>query len=283
MLASLCPNRPRLNGAAFLPQVFAPLVDAAEHGTKLEAAVASLVKILGFDSFMYGTSLCARPDSEHKSYVFTTQSPDWVMRYDQRAYIEIDPRVIHTFDSAMPLVWDQVSERGKSRELDAFLDDAAAHGIASGVSLSIFSAREGHVVVAYNSSVPVINEVRRFDISRCLGDLVLLGVYFHEVFMKTVVDRGLSSSLQGAPLSPQERRCLTLAAHGLTSRQIGAELNISERMVELHVSHIRTKLGVANRQEAIAKAVAEGLIHRGEPVLRAVNMRNTSAPTGFRR
>jgi LuxR family transcriptional activator of bioluminescence operon len=259
-----------LEGACFLPPVLTPLVEAAERGSALGPAVESLVHILGFDSFMYGTSLCARPDSEQKSYVFTTLSPDWVMRYDQRAYIELDPRILHTFGSAMPLVWDQRSERGQSRSIDAFLDDAAEHGIASGVSLAIFSSREGHVVVAYNSHIPVIDELRRFEIARSLGDLVLLGIYFHEVFMKTVIDRGLSSSLHGSPLSPQERRCLTYAAHGLTSRQIAAQLHISERMVELHFSHIRSKLGVANRQEAIAKAVSEGLVYRGEPILRII-------------
>jgi hypothetical protein len=35
-------------------------------------------------------------------------------------------------------------------------------------------------------------------------------------------------------------------------------------MVELHFSHLRSKLSAANRQEAIAKAVAEGTIRRGE-------------------
>ena len=102
------------------------------------------------------------------------------------------------------------------------------------------------------------------EIARNLGDMYLLGIYFHEVFMKTVIARGLPPRFQGAPLSPQEKRCLLYSAHGYTSRYIASALGISERTVELHFSHLRSKLDVANRQEAVAKAIAEGIIRREE-------------------
>lgn len=264
MLEAREPGRPGRESSRFLPQVLSPLVSAAERGEPLASAVGAVVRILGFDSFMYGTSLCTRPGSEQKSYVFTTLPGEWVVRYDQRAYIEVDPRILHTFDSAMPLIWDQRSERGKDAVTDLFLDDAAAHGVASGITMAIYSACEGHVAVAFNSAKPEIDELRRFEIARNIGDLFLLGIYFHEMFMKTVIERGLPPASQGVPLSPQEKRCLMYSAHGFTSRHIAAELHISERMVELHFSHARSKLGVANRQEAIAKAVTEGIIRRGE-------------------
>ena len=203
MLETTGPGRLRLESTHFLPQVLSPLVGAANRGEPLVPVVSAIVRILGFDSFVYGTSLCTRPDSEQKTYVFTTLPPDWVMRYDQRAYVEVDPRVLHIFDSAMPMVWDQRSERGKDAATDAFLDDAAAHGVASGVALAIYSA-DAHVMVAFNSAKPEIDELRRFEIARNVGDLFLLGVYFHEMFMKTVISQGLPPSSQGAPLSPRE-------------------------------------------------------------------------------
>ena len=264
MLEALGIGRVQRAGAHFLPQVLLPLVSVAERGEPLEAAVEAVVKILGFDSFMYGTSLCTRPSSEQKSYVFTTLPAQWVAHYDQSSYIEVDPRVLHTFDSAMPLVWDQRSERGRDRATDAFLDDAAEHGVASGVTIAVYSAHNGHVVVAFNSALPVIDEFRRFEIARSLGDLFLMAVYFHELFMRLVVDKGIPPQSLGTPLSPQEKRCLMFAAHGFTSRHIASELHISERTVELHFSHLRSKLGVANRQEAIAKAIAASIIRRGE-------------------
>src|ERR1700676_690324 len=124
MLQSLAPGGVTLEGARFLPQVVSPLIAAAERGESLEPVVSAIVSMFGFDSFLYGGSLSVRPGQEAISYVFTTAAREWVARYDQRAYIEVDPRVLYSFESAMPFVWDQRSERGKSSATDAFLEDA---------------------------------------------------------------------------------------------------------------------------------------------------------------
>ena len=71
-----------------------------------------LVRGFGFDSFMYATAnYHLRPDNDERMYVFTTLPRDWVIRYDQCAYVECDPRVVASFDNALPLLWDQASER----------------------------------------------------------------------------------------------------------------------------------------------------------------------------
>ena len=263
MLQSLRPAKVSLQGARFLPQVLSTLIGAVERGDPLEPVVSAIVRMFGFDTFLYGASLSFRPGQEAVNYVFTTAPQEWVLRYNQQAYIEVDPRVLYSFDSAMPFVWDQQSERGKSPATDAFLKDAANHGVASGVAFAIHAAALGHVLVAFNSRHAEIDELRRIEITRNLGDIYLLGVYFHEVFMKMVVERGIAPRSRGIPLSPQEKRCLTFCAHGYTNRQIATALGISERTVELHFSHIRSKLDVANRQEAVAKAFGEGIIRRG--------------------
>jgi len=244
--------------------VLSPLIAAAERGEPLEPVVSAIVRMFGFDTFLYGASLSVRPGQEATSYVFTTAPREWVVRYDQRAYIEVDPRVLYSFESAMPYIWDQGSERGKSGAIDAFLTDAAAHGVASGVAFSIHATPQGQVLFTFNSSQSENSDLRRVEIARNLGEMYLFSIYFHEVFMRTVIARGLPPQFQGAPLSPQEKRCLLFSAHGYTSRYIAAALGISERTVELHFSHVRSKLDVANRQEAVAKAIAEGIIRRGQ-------------------
>lgn len=264
MLQPLGPGPSNTERERYVPGVVAPLLAAADADTPLEPVVAALVRSLGFDSFMYGTSLTPRPGQEAICYVFTTLPREWVARYDQRAYIEVDPRVRYPLDNAIPMIWDQTSERGRSAATDAFLDDAMAHGIASGVVFAIHSAARGYVLVFFNSKSPHIDDVRRFEIMRNMGDLLLLGIYFHELFMKTVVERGLPPRIAGAPLSSREKQCLTLSAEGETSRQIATMLGISERTVELHFANARTKLGVANRQAAIAAAMDQGIIWRGE-------------------
>ena len=51
-------------------------------------------------------------------------------------------------------------------------------------------------------------------------------------------------------LSPREAQVLALVAHGKTNKEIGAVLGISDRTVQIHISHIYHKLGVYNRAGA---------------------------------
>lgn len=67
---------------------------------------------------------------------------------------------------------------------------------------------------------------------------------------------------RGAPaaLSPRERAVLRLVAAGLSNRQIGGTLSISERTVKFHVTAILNKLGADNRAQAVALAAERGLL-----------------------
>jgi DNA-binding CsgD family transcriptional regulator len=59
-------------------------------------------------------------------------------------------------------------------------------------------------------------------------------------------------------LTPREREVLSLLSQGLTNRQIGARLVISEHTVHRHVSSILRKLDVPSRAAAAAVAVRAG-------------------------
>lgn len=58
-------------------------------------------------------------------------------------------------------------------------------------------------------------------------------------------------------LSGRELDVLRLAAQGLGNKQIGVELNISDRTVQGHLANIYAKLHVATRTEAVLFAVRE--------------------------
>lgn len=50
-------------------------------------------------------------------------------------------------------------------------------------------------------------------------------------------------------LTPQERRVVALVTEGLTNRQIGEHLGLSEKTVKNYVSNVLAKLGMAHRSE----------------------------------
>ena len=246
--------------AGFLPPVLAPLLAAAEIGADLTPVMQGIARDLGFDSVMHGISLSVRPNSDTSSFVFTTLPVEWVSMYDQRAYIEVDPRVQVGIESTLPLVWDQAGLRGQNPRLDEFLDAASSFGVASGVSIPIRDSRARGAIFALNSAVTRNDEARTALISRNLGDIMLVGHYFHELILSAILEQQIPPMAAGQPLSPRERQCLEMAARGLTSGDIGIKLGFTERTAYFHFSNIIAKLGVLNRQEAIAKAITQGII-----------------------
>ena len=63
-----------------------------------------------------------------------------------------------------------------------------------------------------------------------------------------------------AGLTAREREVAALVARGLTNRQIGAALFITEGTAGLHVKHLLSKLGVRSRGQIATWAVQQGLL-----------------------
>ena len=69
---------------------------------------------------------------------------------------------------------------------------------------------------------------------------------------------------QGArehPFSPREHQVLSLAADGLTNKEIAYRLGISDRTVQFHINSIFNKTTTSSRTEAVALALRNGWIH----------------------
>ena len=259
MFALVEPGRPASVVASRLDVPIRPLLAAASAGIPLEPAMRSVVHGFGFDSFMYGRLTEPRPQRDSRSLLWTTNPREWLAQYDRNAYIEVDPRVTHTSERVTPFVWDSATMRRDGR-LRRFLTDAAHYGIRSGVSVSFHAADHARIVVALNSEVSPVDAQRHAWIARRLGDIMLLATRFHDVFMAPFVQRPLAMGPRGVPLSARERQCLRMAAHGLTSAEIGVKLGVAPRTVDFHFHNIVAKLGVLNRHGAIARGIAVGLI-----------------------
>ncbi len=65
-------------------------------------------------------------------------------------------------------------------------------------------------------------------------------------------------SAGGGALSAREIEVLRLAAKGMTNAAIAQELALSTRTVQVHLTHIFAKLGVASRTEAVIVALRRG-------------------------
>jgi len=70
----------------------------------------------------------------------------------------------------------------------------------------------------------------------------------------------LAASTKNLTLTAREAEVLRLLTDGLTNRQIGRALFISEKTASVHVSNILGKLGATTRTEAVALARRQGLL-----------------------
>jgi DNA-binding NarL/FixJ family response regulator len=124
-------------------------------------------------------------------------------------------------------------------------DDAALFGaIAAGAAGYLLKHVRGNDIVA---------AVRRVANGESLLDPRLV-----ESVMDRVRHGPLPIESRYETLSDPERRIIDLIAEGLTNRQIGARLFVTEKTVKNNVSFILRKLGVDRRTQAAVIAVQRG-------------------------
>jgi two-component system nitrate/nitrite response regulator NarL len=136
------------------------------------------------------------------------------------------------------------------------------------------TASSGVVLLTRNANRQQVLEALSFGISGCapasidpsslraLLELVQRGHLVVEPLLAAFVweaacHRRASSALR---ISIREEQVLSLLSRGLSNENIARQLGLSRATVRTHLEHIYQKLEAANRVEAVARAVAGGLL-----------------------
>jgi DNA-binding CsgD family transcriptional regulator len=239
-----------------LPEVLHAALHACQRSRSIVDSFFALASWYGFDGLTYivlGDPSGAPSLARH----WTTAGNAWGARYAARGYQRLDPRVVLTYGRSVPIAWDAVQMQ-KTREYAAFLADASRFGIRSGVAITLTGAGTGRAVVGWDSLASAVDSSRAFAIRASLAHLALVAGFVHESMFAHRCSG--ERKLKTVHLSPRERECLAFAARGMTSCDIGLKLAITERTVNFHFGNILAKLGVLNRGEAIARAMATHLV-----------------------
>jgi DNA-binding NarL/FixJ family response regulator len=105
-------------------------------------------------------------------------------------------------------------------------------------------------------------------VPRSIDAAGLVSVVRRALAGERVVDPGIlvsESATEAEPeiassLTDREREVLVLLAEGHSNREIASSLYVSLPTVKTHLAHIYAKLGAKNRNEALGRAVAGGLL-----------------------
>jgi len=79
-------------------------------------------------------------------------------------------------------------------------------------------------------------------------------------YLDTSVSLAGTGFMEPEELSPREKEVLLCTARGMTGHRVAAELNITERTVQAHLTSVYNKLGAKNKTEAILIALKRGII-----------------------
>lgn len=102
------------------------------------------------------------------------------------------------------------------------------------------------------------------------GDAIssaVMAVASGETVLSLDVQKSLASAIRNrtagprAALTPRERTVLSLAAEGLSTREIAQRLGVSSATVKAHLKGTYIKLDVPDRTSAVASALRRGLLH----------------------
>lgn len=233
-------------------------VSQAETVEALHSVCADICQQCGFDRFIYGARV---PTSFVKPYfIFISGYPkDWREHYAANNYMVVDPTVKYCSQNVTPLTWDgdmYCCEDETPPEIRRFMSEARDFGLCSGISFPLHTAQGDFAMLSFASEQNAKPPEKRIQRVMPMGQLFT--AYLHEavrrVFSKDVL------AVSKVDLTGREKECLLWATEGKTAWETSQILSIAERTVTFHLQNVQGKLGVNNRQQAVARAVSLGLI-----------------------
>ncbi len=175
----------------------------------------------------------------------------WMPYYAAKNYHLCDPVLAAAEHSNLPFWWDDIlTNSGEDHQ--RMMADARNYGLCHGISTP-FRGTGGEAGL-FSLAGP---EGTRPTIESLRGEpSVLTGLvpYVHEAAMRIL------SAQPEVSFSDREKECLYWAVEGKTLWEIGQIIGVTERTVRFHLQNVSKKFGVANRQQAVAKAVELGVV-----------------------
>jgi len=205
----------------------------------------------GFDYFLYRgvlKGLFSEPFLD--SLIAHNLPPDWIDRYAAERIWEVDPFMDWARKSCAPFTWDMVSKELGLREENSLhlqfvrqvgLKDALAIPLRSGVGdLSIIKFLKTDEIATLGDA----------DLAR----LFLCATTVHQRFIE--LER--AESAQVGKLSLREAEAISLAARGMTVKQVARQMQVAPTTVETLLKRCQDKMGTRNRVASVVRALASG-------------------------
>jgi LuxR family transcriptional activator of bioluminescence operon len=243
---------------------FVEALTAAQSVAGIRAICRAICREFGFDHFNYGARFRTSSASVEPTHVSISGYPDaWWRRYQKRNYVANDPPVVHCADRLAPIAWHDArpEDSPNSKIARRILKEARAFGLRDGISLPVHGRGGEYAVLAFATRLAPPRSSRLIESATPV--LHLLAFYVHES-VRRVMALEAAARPAAMPLTARESEVLRWSARGKTAWETARLMGLSERTANWHMDNVRTKLGALTRQQAVARALARGLISPGE-------------------
>lgn len=226
-------------------------LDTAHSADDLRDVADRVVRGFGFGGYTYHLY---RPGVGSLVYIGDWK-PEWLQRYEDKGYIDIDPVVERLLRSVTPFLW---TDTLLSREVNApervVLNEAREFDMKAGAEIPIHEPGLGCATFSLFS-----NSERTFQEAwnQHRHTMHIFALYFHQRYAGLLA---LEGTAELPPLSKRERECLAWTSRGKTAWEIGEILNISERTVKVYLDTATRKLGSFSKHHAVVKAILNRII-----------------------
>ncbi len=222
-------------------------LQAAKHRENLQPALGEVCMRYGLSHM---TFLVVRGAGNSNSYPYccTTYPDTWTEIYVNRQYFNIDPVIEVVRWGFMPIDWSSLDRRPASASL--LFKEARSYDIGPhGLTIPVRGPRGERGLFSVTSTLSRRDWLRLR--ASCTYELMIISHHLHETVLSVT---GLRDAGRYRDLSRREGQCLQLIARGRISKQIAADLGISENSVKLYLRSARLKLGAVTSYHAVAKA-----------------------------
>src|SRR5208283_1715858 len=226
----------------------------------MQEALKFATAALGFETFVFGiVANDRRPDAESRTFIITDQAEAWVRIYDERAYLEYDPRVELAGEPGYAFWEARQFDRDPRHRV--FLRESASFGIQSGLVIGLCTRDPpSYAMLGFNRESATFDAWSAEKRLLVAGQASILGKVLSRTVRSYLHKQELLFPAPPMKLNLREREILTFAAAGKTSKEIAGTLGIAKITVDMHVGTILSKMGALNRNQAIAKAIAHKMI-----------------------
>lgn len=236
-----------------LPEILHRL-SRLERPEEVLALVTSRVARRGYDVVAIGGP---HRSADFGGYFHSNWPDDWLEVYAAEGFFTHDPIPIAASLNILPVRWsDLLAGRAGFAPTAAqahVLEVGAAHGYRDGVCVPVHGPGAYLAIGSYAGAAPDTSD-------EVLLELHLLTLHADARLSALGARGGGTAAGHAVALSTREIAALNCVLAGLTDAGAARAMGIGERTARFHIDNARIKLGATTRAQAVAAALALGLL-----------------------